>query len=142
MRHLFQQAWQLCFVGFFGLLAAGDVYPQSNSIISQTRCESMSTNDVRHDGFLKDLDNILREGQTLLENAHWQAANMKFIQGIEKLGDAYSSPDIIDDTGMKLTLADIEAQAGNIGNSAKIRGKVLSDRLLILRKKSAARNNQ
>ena len=102
----------------------------------------MNTDDVRHVGFLKDLDNIRREGQTLLENAHWQAANMKFIQGIEKLGDAYSSPDIIDDTGMKLTLADIEAQAGNIGNSAKIRGKVLSDRLLILRKKIAARNNQ
>lgn len=142
MRHLFQQAWQLCFVGFFGLLAAGDVYPQSHSIISQTRRESMNTDDVRHDGFLKDLDNILREGQTLLENAHWQAANMKFTQGIEKLGDAYSSPDIIDDIGMKLTLADIEAQAGNIGNSAKIRGKVLSERLLILRKKIAARNNQ
>ncbi len=45
------------------------------------------------------------------------------------VGDTYVMQDLIDDTGMKLTLAQIEEKKGAVSRAATLKYRVLSSRL-------------
>jgi hypothetical protein len=72
---------------------------------------------------------ILFNANTVLSENKYANANKLFEKGIDILGDLYLSPNLLDDSGMKNTLADIEEKKGNIQQAANIRKKVLESRL-------------
>ena len=79
-------------------------------------------------------------GSTALSDGRYAEANKLFSEGIDVLGDSYRTPDTIDDTGMKLTLAGIEEKSGNLEVSANLKKGVLESRLNIYEKKESCKN--
>jgi hypothetical protein len=78
--------------------------------------------------------------RTLAEANRAQSANQleqaeQFLdKAIAALGSDYISPKTIDDTGMKLTLANAEARAGKLAVAVTLKKRVLESRLEMYRK--------
>lgn len=78
--------------------------------------------------------------RTLAEANRAQSANELEQAGafldkaIANLGSDYASPKVIDDTGMKLTLAGAEARAGKLAAAVMLKKRVLEARLEMFRK--------
>lgn len=78
--------------------------------------------------------------RTLAEANRAQSANELEQAGafldkaIANLGSDYASPKVIDDTGMKLTLANAEARAGKLAAAVTLKKRVLEARLEMFRK--------
>jgi hypothetical protein len=78
--------------------------------------------------------------RTLAEANRAQSANEleqaeQFLdKAIAALGSDYISPKTIDDTGMKLTLANAEARAGKLAVAVTLKKRVLESRLEMYRK--------
>jgi hypothetical protein len=78
--------------------------------------------------------------RTLAEANRAQSANQLEQAGafldkaIANLGSDYVSPKTIDDTGMKLTLANAEARAGKLAVAVTLKKRVLEARLEMYRK--------
>ena len=78
--------------------------------------------------------------RTLAEANRAQSANELEQAGafldkaIANLGSDYASPKVIDDTGMKLTLAGAEARAGKLAAAVTLKKRVLEARLEMYRK--------
>jgi hypothetical protein len=78
--------------------------------------------------------------RTLAEANRAQAANeferaSAFLdKAIANLGSDYVSPKVIDDTGMKLTLAAAEVRSGNLAAAVTLKKRVLEARLEMYRK--------
>jgi hypothetical protein len=78
--------------------------------------------------------------RTLAEANRAQSANQleqaeQFLdKAIVALGGDYLSPKVIDDTGMKLTLANAEARAGKLAGAVTLKKRVLESRLEMYRK--------
>jgi hypothetical protein len=78
--------------------------------------------------------------RTLAEANRAQSANeleqaSAFLdKAIANLGGDYASPKVIDDTGMKLTLAGIEARNGKLAAAVTLKKRVLEARLEMYRK--------
>ncbi len=88
----------------------------------------------------KQSKEALLKGATALSDGRYVEASKLFSEGIDVLGDLYRNPDIIDDTGMKLTLASIEEKSGNLQVSANIKKGVLESRLSIYEEKNRCQN--
>ena len=65
----------------------------------------------------------------------FEKANSYLKEGLFLLGDSYAVSDILDDTGIKLVLADLDEKKGEIENAVYIRRRMLSARLEIFKKK-------
>ena len=92
--------------------------------------------------FMKDNHQLASQVEVLLDqakidisNEKWKDANDSLQKGIELLGDQYLSKDIIDDTGMKLIVANMAASKGDWEAAATVREKILSSRLQAFRSK-------
>lgn len=78
--------------------------------------------------------------RTLAEANRAQSANeleqaSAFLdKAIANLGTDYASPKFIDDTGMKLTLANAEARSGKLAAAVTIKKRVVEARLEMFRK--------
>lgn len=78
--------------------------------------------------------------RTLAEANRAQSANELEQAGafldkaIANLGSDYASPKVIDDTGMKLTLAGAEARSGKLAVAVTLKKRVLEARLEMYRK--------
>ena len=78
--------------------------------------------------------------RTLAEANRAQSANdleqaSAFLdKAIANLGSDYASPKVIDDTGMKLTLAGAEARSGKLAAAVTIKKRVVEARLEMFRK--------
>jgi hypothetical protein len=78
--------------------------------------------------------------RTLAEANRAQSANeleraSQFLdKAIVNLGSDYVSPKVIDDTGMKLTLANAEARGGKLAAAVTLKKRVLEARLEMYRK--------
>jgi hypothetical protein len=70
----------------------------------------------------------LSEGEDLIRNGHYDLALESCRKGLKILGGAYSSPDTLDDTGLKLTLADIQEKDGKLESAASITCRMLRTR--------------
>lgn len=72
---------------------------------------------------------LSEQADKLIEDGNYVTAITLLDQGIGIVADAYASQDVIDDTGMKLTLSQIEERKGALGIAANLRSRVLSSRL-------------
>lgn len=75
---------------------------------------------------------LLNEGNAQLEDQHYLLAIKLFDRGIEQIGDAYLSDNLLDDTDTKLLLSQFVQQEGKLSQAAHLRQGVLSSRLAIL----------
>ena len=94
-----------------------------------------------------DVSNVAKDASDLLRHANRQIlakqfakANKYLEDGIKSLGDLYYMPNVIDDTGMMLTLAEIEEKDGHIETSANLRKNVLTSRLSLYKTKFGISN--
>jgi len=105
---------------------------------SEPRSSRMTDSD---EDILQSVTLFLSLGDKKIAEQKWAEANDLFKQGIARLGDAYFSPNTIDDTGMTLILADRAEQEGNLEMAAKIRQEILANRLYLYETKSVAGNS-
>lgn len=80
----------------------------------------------------------LIKGETALTKEQYEEASIVFDKGINVLGEAYRLSNTIDDSGMKLTLSNIEAKNGNHQVAANLKKGVLESRLKNFEKKHQA----
>lgn len=81
---------------------------------------------------------ILESADQAIATEDWAAANVLLKRGLKQLGSRYVSADTIDETGMKLVLADAAEKRGEPQNAARMRRNLLSTRLALLRKRLEA----
>jgi len=67
---------------------------------------------------------------------NWKEANKLLKQALVELGDRYVRSDTIDDSGMKLIDADILEEEGKIDRAARVRRRILAERLEMLKSKT------
>ena len=77
----------------------------------------------------KEVETLLNTVEQALERQEWPLANVLLKRGLDSLSDRYTASNSIDDSGMKLVLADAEEKKGNLQTSAQIRHSVLASRL-------------
>lgn len=80
---------------------------------------------------------ILHSADEKIKERDWKSANDLLRKGLIVLGSSYFSPDTIDETGMKLVLADSEERNGNLEGAAKIRRRILENRQILYQTQSA-----
>jgi len=68
-------------------------------------------------------------GRALVEGGQLADAITVFRGGIEALGDRYKTPELIDDTGTKATLAEMKRKAGDLTTAAVLYDRVLEARI-------------
>ena len=90
-----------------------------------------------------------REDKTLLKVLHaqlekadaaiaaqlWEAADELIRHALAELGDRYVCHDTIDETGMKLIVADLREKEGRLDNAVRVRRSMFAARLEMLRGK-------
>ncbi|NHZ35635.1 hypothetical protein [Massilia rubra] len=72
---------------------------------------------------------LSKQADKLIDDGNYVTAITLLDRGIGIVGNAYHSQDVIDDTGMKLTLSHIEERKGSLSSAANLRSRVLSSRL-------------
>ncbi|MNT17168.1 hypothetical protein D3C72_1523060 [compost metagenome] len=94
--------------------------------------------------FMKDNHQLASQVEVLLDqakidisNEKWKDANESLQKGIELLGEQYLSQDIVDDTGMKLIVANMAASKGDWEAAATVKEKILFSRLQAFQSKIA-----
>lgn len=94
--------------------------------------------------FMKNNHQLATQVEVMLNQAKsdtsaekWKDANDSLQKGIELLGEQYLSQDIVDDTGMKLIVANMAASKGDWEAAATVKEKILSSRLQAFRSKIA-----
>ncbi|ANH67401.1 hypothetical protein [Mitsuaria sp. 7] len=70
------------------------------------------------------------KGIAALERKDFGSAAQILDDGLGILGDAYLYEGLVDDTGMKLVLAEVEESKGAFEAAAKMKGRVLDSRLI------------
>jgi hypothetical protein len=71
----------------------------------------------------------LSSGSKLQSAGRYKEAIAEFQHGIERLGDAYTSPEMIDDTKLKLLLAEDRLRADDDKAAAALFSRVLETRI-------------
>ncbi len=79
----------------------------------------------------------LEEATLAIEKMQWVSANDLLKAALSKLNYHYVVLDTIDDSGMKLVLADDQERTHKVESAAQIRHRVLESRLASLQKKIA-----
>jgi len=72
---------------------------------------------------------LLAQGTSELAKKDFSAANKTIRRGLEVLGNSYSSDDVIDDTGLKLSAADYNDANGKHEIATEMRQRMLASRL-------------
>jgi hypothetical protein len=116
-----------------GLQASALTMPDAASTPGKSS-KTMKTDEV----LAKETEVTLESAEKAIEKQDWPAANVLLQQGLTDLGNRYLTADIIDETGMKLMVAEVEEKKGSLSTAAGIRRGVLSSRLSLLRQKIAA----
>lgn len=85
---------------------------------------------------IRNAEKHLQQGEQALAGQEFQESIEQFRLGIAVIGNQYLRPGDIDDTGMKMTLAQIEEKNQRLVIAANILKKVLQDRLHFLKQNS------
>ncbi|NHZ95331.1 hypothetical protein [Massilia sp. CCM 8734] len=72
---------------------------------------------------------LSKQADKFIDDGNYVTAITLLDRGVGIVGKAYRSQDVIDDTGMKLTLSHIEERKGALSIAANLRSRVLSSRL-------------
>jgi hypothetical protein len=83
----------------------------------------------------QEITRSLEEASVTMKEEQWTDANTLLKAALAKLGENYLVPNIIDETGMKLVLADTQEHQNAVEMAAHIRHKMLTSRLALLRQK-------
>ncbi|MNV63424.1 hypothetical protein D3C71_1560170 [compost metagenome] len=83
------------------------------------------------------VEGLLDQANIDISNEKWKDANESLQKGIELLGEQYLSQDIVDDTGMKLIVANMAASKGDWEAAATVKEKILFSRLQAFQSKIA-----
>ncbi len=88
---------------------------------------------------LQSIEAKSRAANSALAAGRFGDANALFDDALAALGDRYRAATVIDDTGMKLTLAKGEAAKGNVSAAANLKKSVVTSRLAQFRALHAAK---
>lgn len=91
------------------------------------------------DVVMTEVEGALLAADKAMESQNWVLANAELKRGLAVMGSRYVSPNVIDDSGMKLVLAGVEEQKGNVAKAVAIRRRILGERLELLRKNRTGR---
>jgi hypothetical protein len=78
---------------------------------------------------IDETNKIIASSRHDLEQRQWLLANLYLKNGLAALGDRYISHNTIDDSGMKLIVADDLERKGELERAARLRLKILQERL-------------
>lgn len=109
---------------------------QKPYIIEEKKIIFEKANNHRSCQTLQQLANLLEQGNAKLINKKYAEAIILFDSGLEQLADKYFSKDIMDDTGIKLILADVALKKGNLDYAANLKHNVLQSRFTLLKDKT------
>lgn len=84
----------------------------------------------------------LNAGEAEMETSNKITAIKFFREGISTLGNHYLNAQTIDDTGMKIVLANNEERNGNVDRCASLLRSVLASRLEMFRNKTRGQNKR
>ena len=79
------------------------------------------------------LRRTLAEANRAITAQDFDRANPLLDKALLDLGNEYATAKVIDDTGLKLTLAATEARKGKVATAASIKARVLQSRLELYR---------
>lgn len=79
----------------------------------------------------------IAEARDALLRADWKSANTAALEALESIGSRHLSASVIDDTGQKLLVAQIEERRGDLEAAARIRLRIAESRLTLLESKAA-----
>ena len=99
----------------------------TSAAVRQAKCSS---------GELREIQAELRTADQALARSDYRRANYSAATAILKIGDRYTDPGMIDDTGLRLSLADWQERQGNLKQAAIIRVRMARTRLNALARKS------
>ena len=89
-----------------------------------------------NDALIAEVAGALLAAEQAMESQNWILANAELKRGLEVMGSRYVSPNVIDDSGMKLVLARVEEQKGDVAKAVAIRRRILGERLELLKNNS------
>jgi hypothetical protein len=97
----------------------------------------------------KQINEILKNATVMLNagisdemNGDYDHAIAHFKSGLNVIGNLYYVRGMIDDSGMKLTVADIQIRDGNLKNASSVFRKTLESRLRLYKDKCLEENAQ
>jgi hypothetical protein len=98
----------------------------TGAIAGKTQCAA---------GSLSAIEGDVASAERALARDDYARANEFAGAAIKKIGDRYASPNVIDDTGQRLSLADWRQRDGDLKAAANIRVRMAGSRLEALRRK-------
>jgi hypothetical protein len=108
-------------LGLAGGLTSGCARHEVNTM-------SATSGKAEESGVVKAKE-LFESGKASRAQGNEEAAIRDFSAAVEALGTVYQSPAVIDDTGMKLTLARHEANLGHLPVAATLYERVMESRL-------------
>ncbi|QYK04374.1 hypothetical protein [Shewanella zhangzhouensis] len=80
------------------------------------------------------------DSKQAISDGDYETALSQSNQGLLLVGDAYSDPKAVDDTGMKLVLAEAAERKGELRHAAHLKFRALESRLVMLKRRSSLCN--
>jgi sugar-specific transcriptional regulator TrmB len=105
---------------------------QVDSTSSHT--ESITTMNEKQT-LIQEIDKMIESATDEINLSHWQEANDYLKKGLTALGDRYYDSRVQDDSGMKLVVADDFERKGFLERAARLRLKMLRERLDVFKGK-------
>jgi hypothetical protein len=122
------------------LLVVHSIQPAS-SIKNYSEEEFLDMVEIKHltqSVDLKSIQHLYGEGVNFISISRWPEALAACKEAVELLGEGYSLPNVLEHTGGKLIVADLQSTQGNTDNAAKIYCSVLETRIYLFQKKIGA----
>jgi hypothetical protein len=110
-------------------------------VSSSTIADETGANMITQKSPAEQADTAVKQAEHAFARENWLEANRLLKGGLQAIGDRYASADTIDDTGMKLVLADVEEQKGKLETAAHLRLGVLKARLSMLQRNTGPRSS-
>ena len=88
-----------------------------------------------NEALANEVEALIKAAGQAIEKQELPLANDLLKRGLDRLGDSYAEPDGIDDSGQKLVAATVLEREGNLQSAVLIRYRILSERLIILRRR-------
>lgn len=125
MQIIMKQNLYALFFASMLTFSVGGCIAQTNAISSFPEPATIMTNKQP---LINDVNKFIADAKLEMNQGHWEQANLYLKNGLLILGDPHFNPNVIDDSGMNLAIADGFEREGNFENSARTRLPVLEDR--------------
>ena len=106
-------------------------------VLGLTSCQASPLKGCGEDLRYRSISGLLDAGNAKLATGDSTAADALFEQGLAELGDRYGSPDVIDDSGMKLSLYRHQQKTEGDAATAPRKARILDGRLRAYRDRAA-----